>query len=178
MLGSFSAAWNTVKSESKNVLLDNNSHTIVIGLYGTRNMCKMKELAHKHHLGDSDSGHYAVISLDIKKSIATILDSQQIKFEESVYFPAESIKEFVTEMYDFFRTENGYAERPLKFDQIRYQTQFDSDCGCNMLINIELLINNVNPSGQTFTPFIIDKIRHYHSLLYNEKINDFRLGLN
>ena len=70
-------------------------------------MKKVGELAMKHHLGSRDDGHYALIKLDIRKSKASIYDSLQSNFEDSDYFPAEAIKQIVTELYDFLRLEQG-----------------------------------------------------------------------
>ena len=63
------------------------------------------------------------------------------------------------------------------FEEVKFTKQNDSDCGYHMLINMELLVNKLNPSVQTFTPFLIQKIRYYHSLLYSKNIKEFRLGL-
>ena len=141
-------------------------------------MQKKKELAMKHHLGSSDGGHYALMKLDIPKSKSTVYDSLQSNFEDSEYFPAKAIKQIVTEIYVFFRSEQGYANRLLQFDQIKFQPQFGNDCGPNMLVNAELIVSGLDPALQHFTEAVMQKVRYYHALLYSDDTKTLRLGFS
>ena len=104
--------------------------------------------------------------------------SLQSNFEDSDYFPAEAIKQIVTELYDFLRLEQGYADRVLQFHQVKFQRQYGNDCGPNMLVNAELIVRGLDPKLQHFTEEVMQTVRLYHALLYSDDTKELRLGFS
>ena len=173
----FADAWNELLRNLPRVQINNRSEIIIIALYASRNMRVKNELK-LQHLGNNDAAHYALIKLDIPKSIATVLDSLQTDFKDSEYFPTESIEKIITELYDFFRSEQGFANRVLVFDQVKFQGQFANDCGPNMLVNAELILTGKDPALQQFTKSTMEDVRYYHALLYSDSVKMLRLYYN
>ena len=145
----------------------------VFGTTGLKHKLKNGEFEY-----DSSGGHFICLYLSMESSSVTIYDSLNVDITDSPYFDFKKISKVCQALHDFYKEKRNQEIQPLKFIQQRFQQQYSVDCGCNTLINVELLLRQFNPAIQRFDRSVIQKIRYYHFLLREFHLHEFKLNFD
>ena len=173
----FSAIMAQAQDEFSNGFPMENFSQLLIGLYSMEGM--------KHSMKDgvlnpedyNTNGHYIMVKLDINSAKAIFYDSYSDDVRKSPYFDYSVISQIIRDMYKYYTAKRNMPEKPFELFQQPMMHQSGSDCGCHMLINIELLLRRKDPAKQSFNTELIRKIRKYHFLLAHKFLHKFRLDI-
>ena len=154
-----------------------NFQFLLIGLYGSQTL-RRKIMAGKFGYGTmEDAGHFIVCRLDIVSSQVIFYDTLNESIQSSSYFDFPIIFKTLRFIHDFYRTKQNMNRCELNVSQQILQNQRGLNCGCHLLINLELLLWNQNLAEMSFNDEIIKDIRKYHFLLRYTDFDEYRLKL-
>ena len=95
----------------------------------------------------------------------------------SAYFDFELISKVLQSIHNHHKQQRGEEKTMLKYVQHNLKNQTDSNCGPHCLVNVELLLNDLDPAFQSFDRKLMETIRCYHLLLKDLLIHNYRIDL-
>ena len=150
---------------------------LLIGLYGSRTL-RRRTMAGKFGFGNSDDpGHFIVCRLDISSSEVIFYDTMNQNIQSSLYFDYPLIIKTLKMIHDFYRIKRNMENCEMTINQQLLQKQRGLNCGCHLLLNLELLLSNENPAEMSFNDDTIKDIRRYQFLLRHTDFDEYRLKL-
>ena len=120
-------------------------------------------------------GHYLLAVANIEKSEIVIMDSLNNNFHNSPYFDSALVLHIIKGIMTEISKTRGQQVRPMHISQRGVQQQSGVDCGPNVLLNCEMILNKMDPGEHRLNSDEFRKVRSYHFLKRFNYINDCRL---
>ena len=126
---------------------------------------------------DNSAGHFITLLMKMSTSEIHIYDHLNEDMTKSAYFDFELISKVLQSIHSHHKHQRGEEITMLKYIQHNLKNQTDSNCGVHCIVNVELLLNDLNPAFQSFDRKLMDTIRCYHLLLKELLIHNYRIDL-